>query len=113
MEPRKTFGCFEGKAPITEEPFYKPMDRFYTDQEFHRATVRKTPKKTVTVEVPKKRKHTQGYYGLVVEKIFTHLSKQDMDEMREMEIDSKMGCVKYKDPIFTAIKSHSQELSTE
>ncbi|AFZ79941.1 signal peptide-containing protein [Theileria equi strain WA] len=99
-DPQKTFGCFEGKEPVMNEPFYKPMEKFEPNEEYKRATFRKLVKKTVTVEIPEKLKRNQGYYGLVVESIFSKISKEEMDRLRLMEINMKMGNYKYDKNIY-------------
>ncbi|UKJ90656.1 hypothetical protein MACJ_001590 [Theileria orientalis] len=88
--PSKTAGKFKNVDPLVSNFFYQVVERVFGQESFVQATFKKT--------VASIRRHhveasegTQNYYGLEVETLFSQLDPEDMDKLRQIEIQVKSG----------------------
>ncbi|KAK2197912.1 hypothetical protein BdWA1_000915 [Babesia duncani] len=88
-DPTATAGEFKDKKPIANSVFYGPRPIFHEEVKYIQASKGVCSIRALYQSLDKRERDTRGYNGLLAEVLFTRLSKEHLDELRQTEIDVK------------------------
>uniref|UniRef100_A0A3B0MMG9 Uncharacterized protein n=1 Tax=Theileria annulata TaxID=5874 RepID=A0A3B0MMG9_THEAN len=97
-DPNATFGEFEGQKPAVQKPFYKKFEGFQPESKYKIATMKRTLA-AYKQDFEEEFEGTQNYCGLRYEAVFSHASPENVEMLRQMEIEVKQGGLSPNNPI--------------
>ncbi|EAN33099.1 hypothetical protein TpMuguga_02g00814 [Theileria parva strain Muguga] len=111
-DPNATFGEFEGQKPAVKRPFYKEFEGFHPDSSYIRATMKRSIA-AYKDDIEEDYEGTQSYCGLKYETLLSHLTPENMELVRQMEIEVKQGELSPDNPILDLDIDTNDEMDDE